>query len=584
MLRSSRQMRCFSLRCVYGVALLVILYLVFASWFGWDGRERFQRSRSYRSNEPPGFSINDMAEFGRTFAYACLWVQLAAAVVLTPVLTAGAITEERGRRTLDFVLLTHLKDREIIVGKLAARLAHVALILLTGMPVLGLVQLLGGVDPDLVLAAFAATLLMMVSIGSVAMYNSVRAYNTPQAIMATYSLCITYIIVSIGCLGFVAGTGFRWLDWIADGNPIAVMIREYGGAVRGVPRVGLLESMLRFAAFHCFAAILFCTGATRRLRRHLDEPNRRLLRALREAHQNPSQSRPNVSVPRVNRPPAWPADAENLMWRKEISFPGFSEVSRRQRRIAGCLLVFIWIMICVPLVAPWAASDVNANDEGSIWVRGVGTIVSCMLLWSVAQSTARSITRERTRRTLDSLLATALDNKTILACKMFGPIALISGGAVFPLLFWILAVIFGSLSPLALLLLMLALGVLSIMMATIGIWCSLLSRNTLRANVFTLAIVTGITFGPLICGLVANILHKASGARHSILNYVAQFSRGLSPPLMLWDLAFVETSRLIEHASPPLLGIAVYGVASWILWRRLNTRFGTITGRMPMDG
>src|SRR5262249_23184183 len=155
--------------------------------------------------------------------YTCLWVQLAAAVVLTPILTAGAITEERGRRTLDFVLLTHLKDREIIVGKLAARLAQVALILLTGMPVLGLVQLLGGVDPNIVLAAFAATLLMMVSIGSVAMYNSVRAYNTPAAIVATYFLCITYTIVSLGCLGFVAGTGFRWLDWIADGNPIAVM-------------------------------------------------------------------------------------------------------------------------------------------------------------------------------------------------------------------------------------------------------------------------------------------------------------------------------------------------------------------------
>jgi hypothetical protein len=146
-----------------------------------------------------------------------------------------------------------------------------------------------------------------------------------------------------------------------------------------------------------------------------------------------------------------------------------------------------------------------------------------------------------------------------------------------------LAVIFGSLSPLALLLLMLALGVLAIMMATIGVWCSLLSRNTLRAKVFTLAVLAAICFLPLVCGLVAKILHKATGAPDSVFRYIAQFSRGLSPPLMLWDLGFSDSSRLIEDASPALLGLAVYGVAAWILWRRLNARFGPITGRMPMN-
>jgi ABC-type transport system involved in multi-copper enzyme maturation permease subunit len=571
-------MRCFSLRCVYGVALLVILYLVFASWFGWDGNDP-RRSASSRGRVG-GFSINDMADFGRTFAYACLWVQLAAAVVLTPILTAGAITEERGRRTLDFVLLTHLKDREIIVGKLAARLAQVALILLTGMPVLGLVQLLGGVDPDLVLAAFAATLLMMVSIGSVAMYNSTRSYNTPQAIYATFGMCFCYFIGSVCCLPIAFFV--PWLEWIVDGNPLAVAVREYGSIAR-ITRHGLLESTMRFAAFHFLVAVVFCTAATRRLRRHLDEPNRRLFRALREAHQNPSQSMPSVSVPRAERPPAWPAHAENLMWRKEVTFTGLSQITGRQRTLIGCLLIFIWLLMCVPLVFSWAASESGKKEIG-IWVRGVGTFAACMLLWSVAQNTARSITRERTRRTLDSLLATSLENKTILACKLFGPIALISGSCVFLVFFWMLAVIFGRLSPLALLLLMLAWCVLAFKLATIGIWCSLLSRNTLRANVFTLAIVTGITFGPLICGLVANILHKASGARHSIFSYLAEFSRGLSPPLMLWDLAFSDSSRLIEDASPAILGMAVYGVAAWLLWRRLNTRFGPITGRMPMDG
>jgi ABC-type transport system involved in multi-copper enzyme maturation permease subunit len=581
MLRSSRQMRCFSLRCVYGVALLVILYLVFASWFGWDGNDP-RRSASSRGRVG-GFSINDMAEFGRTFAYACLWVQLAAAVVLTPILTAGAITEERGRRTLDFVLLTHLKDREIIVGKLAARLAHVALILLTGMPVLGLVQLLGGVDPDLVLAAFAATFLMMVSIGSVAMYNSVQAYNTTQAIVATYGLCITYFAASLACLGCAAGTGFQWLGGFADGNPLAVVVREYGSNPRIVTPVGLLESMLRFTAFHCFAAILFCTGAVRRLRRHLDEPNRRLLRALRESHQNPSQSGPSVSVRRVDRPPAWPAHAENLMWRKELTFEGFHPAARSQRVALGCLIAIILPLICMPLVISWAESD-RIHEENSLWVRAIGTFVSCILLWSISANAARSITREKTRRTLDSLLATSLENKTIVACKLFGSIFATRWACVLLGLFWACAVITGNLSSFGVFLLILAWCVLASMTATIGFWCSLVSRNTLRAKIYTLAILAGICVVPQICGLIANILHKAFGAQESVFSYIVRLSRGLSPPLMLWDLAFSDNSRLIEDASPAILGIAVYGVAALLLWRRLNTRFGPVTGRMPLNG
>jgi ABC-type Na+ efflux pump permease subunit len=583
MLRSSRQMRCFSLRCVYGVVLLVILYLVFASWFGWDGSERYKRVRNRLAGESSEFSINDMAEFGQTFAYACLWVQLGAAFVLTPILTAGTITEERGRRTLDFVLLTHLKDREIIVGKLAARLSHVALILLAGLPVLGLVQLLGGVDPNIVLAAFAATLLMMVSIGSVAIYNSTRSYNTPQAIFATFGMCFGYFIFSTTCWVIFSDLGIHWLDWIGDGNPLTVVIREYVGPPRGIRSYGVLESMVRFAAFHSFVALFFCIAATRRLRRHLDEPNRGLLRALRESLPKPSDSKMRDSSPSHVRRPAWPANAENLMWWKEISLAGTYRFRGWAAVLVACLLIFIWFLMCVPLVFSWASSGLK-EEAGSFWARGVGTFASCMLLWSVAQNAARSITRERTRRTLDSLLATSLESRTILACKLFGPIALMRGTSFFLVLFWMLAVIFGSLSPLALPLLMLALTVLALMSASIGVWCSLLSRNTLRANMFTLAIVAGLCVLPPICGLAANIFHKASRAPHSVFSTIAQSLRGLSPPLMLWDLAFLDSSHLIEDASPSLLGLAVYGVAAWILWRRLNRRFGPITGRMPIDG
>src|SRR5262245_59394340 len=254
MVRSSRHVRLFSLRCAYASALLLVFYFVYASWFGWDGRGRI-RPDSYEEGLRE-FGINDMAQFAGEIASTFLWVQLAAALVLTPILAAGAITEERGRRTLDFLLLTHLHDREIVLGKLLARLSHVALILVTGLPLLGIVQLLGGVDPNLVLAAFAGTLAIMFSVGSMAVFNSVRSYNTIQAIVGTYFTIGGYLYVSSCCMLPIPQLG--WLSWFGDGNPFTVMAREFGNAGRLVPALGLLESTLRFVALHVFFGSFFC--------------------------------------------------------------------------------------------------------------------------------------------------------------------------------------------------------------------------------------------------------------------------------------------------------------------------------------
>jgi len=47
-----------------------------------------------------------------------------------------AIAEEKERKTLDFLLASDLRSREIVLGKLASRLAYLTLVLLTGLPLL----------------------------------------------------------------------------------------------------------------------------------------------------------------------------------------------------------------------------------------------------------------------------------------------------------------------------------------------------------------------------------------------------------------------------------------------------------------
>src|SRR5262249_17784186 len=159
--RTARQGRAFSLRCLYSIVLLVVLFLVYTQQFGRMGRDPW--SFMWDGGK---VSIHDLAGFANSISSAFLAAQIITVYLLTPLFAAGAIAGERERGTLDHLLVTHLHDREIVLGKLASRLASLTLLVLTGLPVLGFLLFLGGVDPHIVIAGFLATLVSMASIGS----------------------------------------------------------------------------------------------------------------------------------------------------------------------------------------------------------------------------------------------------------------------------------------------------------------------------------------------------------------------------------------------------------------------------------
>src|SRR5260370_27001872 len=102
------------------------------------------------------------------------------------------MAEQKERSPLDFLFITALSNREIILGMLGARLAKLLLLLLTGLPLLNLLVLLGGVDPGLVLAGFVATAMLMVSLGSMSMLVSVHARTSFGAVVVSYLLSLVF--------------------------------------------------------------------------------------------------------------------------------------------------------------------------------------------------------------------------------------------------------------------------------------------------------------------------------------------------------------------------------------------------------
>src|SRR5262245_21534238 len=103
-------------------------------------------------------TLRGLAQLGEGLFVAVIGTQLTLVLLAAQAATAGAICLDRARGTLAHLLVTDLSDGEIVLGKLAARLVPVLGLAGCTLPVMELLTLLGGVDPDALLGAFAVTL------------------------------------------------------------------------------------------------------------------------------------------------------------------------------------------------------------------------------------------------------------------------------------------------------------------------------------------------------------------------------------------------------------------------------------------
>src|SRR5438034_2417904 len=89
-----------------------------------------------------------------------LFIALASGSVLliafiSPGLTSGTISGERERRTLDLLLVTRASPLGLVAGKLAGALLWVLYLLIASLPVLGIVNLFGGVPLSTAIATIS---------------------------------------------------------------------------------------------------------------------------------------------------------------------------------------------------------------------------------------------------------------------------------------------------------------------------------------------------------------------------------------------------------------------------------------------
>jgi ABC-type Na+ efflux pump permease subunit len=248
-------------------------------------------------------------------------------------------------------------------------------------------------------------------------------------------------------------------------------------------------------------------------------------------------------------------------------------------------------MLCLFLIGI-AAFPALANKvvrwPGNSLVPFVATAAACILLLIVGARAAASFSGERERQTLDSLLATPLDNRDILRAKWLGSVWSVRKGWWALVAIWGLGVLSGSIHPLAVFPLAAAWAVYALFVAGVGIWFSLNSRNTLRATIGTLLVACGVNVLPWVAGLCWDALAYAFDFRHNAFADLVTLI--VSPPATM--SYFASTGHVIKHRLlnrlpaellwAALAGILVYAIAARLLWWRIKARFGRLTGRMPL--
>ena len=130
-----------------------------------------------------------------TFTFLVLF-QVVLLAFITPALTAGAISGERERQTIDLLFVTPLRPFSIIWGKLLASMSFVVLLIVLSVPIFSLVFLFGGIEIDQVLAAFALTGITAMTLGFIGVAFSTLFRRTLAATVASYGAAFVLLVGS----------------------------------------------------------------------------------------------------------------------------------------------------------------------------------------------------------------------------------------------------------------------------------------------------------------------------------------------------------------------------------------------------
>src|SRR5262245_35780463 len=224
LIRTPRRRRYYVLRVVYGLALLVLVWL---NYLDMMVMARYRGGLVW---------ISEAASFALSTFRAFAIVQVVTLFFLIPALFGGRIADEKQRKTMHYLMASRLSSREIVVDKFLARMLHVAVFVLLGLPVMSLLSLFGGVAWDYVIAAYAGTASLSFFAAALATLVSTLARTVRQGVLISYLLLVLWLLlppIIAPLCRILYPSLYGWLEpvneWVLVMNPLVVVLNHARG-------------------------------------------------------------------------------------------------------------------------------------------------------------------------------------------------------------------------------------------------------------------------------------------------------------------------------------------------------------------
>ena len=179
--------------------------------------------------------VGIIAYFGHLLFRLFVLFQLTLMLFFAPLSAATAVAHEKDRRTFILLLMTDLRDVEIILGKLTASLLQILTLLATSAPVFFLCLLLGGVSPEQILDVVGVTAAAGLLGGSLGLLVALGRDRTFQ------SLALTVLTLVLTLAG-VEALGYALPDLKILGVPIAQALDPFRTMLTVVDPVNLVAA------------------------------------------------------------------------------------------------------------------------------------------------------------------------------------------------------------------------------------------------------------------------------------------------------------------------------------------------------
>jgi ABC-type transport system involved in multi-copper enzyme maturation permease subunit len=479
---------------------------------------------------------------------------------VTVTLLSYCIAEDRDGKRLDFLLVSDLRNREIVLGKALGRLIGGMAYPFALVPLAILVPALFGVDPMLVvlLALFCA--ITLTSLVGLSVYSSALAATKKSGGTVMTLFVLPYLLLSFGVqalrqypeIWFFPGTPSNVpdvsvgdvADIIAIGNPLPMGIAWFGGG--GVPNYAtMIRDLNGYTAFHVGVGLIAFLAAVRVLRSRSATMTDRKLK----------EEADTGGVPELG-------DGDPIVWKERYFTKAVVQTRRRKSvRLLGAVMIVVPIVVFLLAAAADVSGVAAGNERLTVMTGNIqkgAAIYPALLGWIFAVAGSRfgleTIVRERDKDTLTSLLLSDITPRQIVAGKLRGILRLMLSS-------W------------------LAVGLVGLASAACGgitVWAAL--------GLVLMSTVYGVTF--ILIGLhtSANATSLEAGSRVFAWKLVPA---AIAPPLsfiVIGTSTFMPTDEALIAAAVIAGILVVYALIGFLCWRGAVRRFHRSIDPAAEDG